>query len=130
MEVHNDNPWSLCRKEEGMGIRGDYAGQTDTSFYTPSHVKAIVKGLGLNIIGESNDNLVLYCPFHNNVNTPCFYISERTGAWLCFNPSCGEAGGLKDLVKRILGKNEFEVLRFIMSKKSEAEQKNTSSPGE
>jgi DNA primase len=121
MEVHNDNPWSLCRKEEGMGIRGDYAGQTDTSFYTPSHVKAIVKGLGLNIIGESNDNLVLYCPFHNNVNTPCFYISERTGAWLCFNPSCGEAGGLKDLVKRILGKNEFEVLRFIMSKKSEAD---------
>ena len=121
MEVYNDYPWNLCRKEESMAIRGDYTGQADTSLYTPSHIKAIVKGLGLNIVGESNDNLVLFCPFHNNTHTPCFYISERTGAWLCFNPACGESGGVKELVKKILGKNEFEVLRFILSKKTEAD---------
>ena len=63
----------------------------------------------------------MYCPFHNNTHTPCFYISERTGAWLCFNPSCGEAGSVKELVKKILKKNEFEVLRFILSKKTEAD---------
>ena len=120
MEVHNDYPWNLCRKEEGMAVRGNYTGQADAPIYTPSHIKAIVKGLGLNIVGESNDNLVLFCPFHNNTHTPCFYISEHTGAWLCFNPSCGEAGSVKELVKKILGKNEFEILRFILSKKSEA----------
>lgn len=121
MEVHNDHLWNICRKEEGMAVRGNYAGQADSSLYTPSHIKAIIKGLGLNIVGESNDNLVLYCPFHNNTHTPCFYISERTGAWLCFNPSCGEAGSVKELVKKILKKNEFEVIRFILSKKSEAD---------
>ena len=102
-------------------MRGLDSRETSATFYTPNHIKAIVKGLGLNIAGESNDNIVLYCPFHNNTNTPCFYISEQTGAWLCFNPSCGESGGLKDLVKKILKKNEFEVLRFILSKKSDAE---------
>jgi len=121
MEVHNDYSWCICRKEEGMAIRGDYTGQTDAPIYSPSHIKAIIKGLGLKIVGESNENLILFCPFHNNTHTPCFYISEKTGAWLCFNPSCGEAGGIKDLVKRILQKNEFEVLRFIMSKKSQAD---------
>ena len=121
MEVPNDYPWSLRRKEEGMAIRGDYAEQASASLFTPSHIKAIVKGLGLNIVGESNDNLILFCPFHNNTHTPCFYISERTGAWLCFNPSCGEAGSVKELVKKILGKNEFETLRFILSRKSEAD---------
>ena len=121
MEVHNDYSWNLCRKEEGMAVRGDHAEQVSTSLFTPSHIKAIVKGLGLNIVGESNDNLILFCPFHNNTHTPCFYISERTGAWLCFNPSCGEAGSVKELVKKILGKNEFETLRFILSKKSEAD---------
>jgi DNA primase len=121
LEVYYDYPWSLCRKEESMAIRGNYTEQTDTSYFAPNHIKAILKGLGLNIVGESNDNLILFCPFHNNTHTPCFYISERTGAWLCFNPSCGEAGSVKELVKKILGKNEFEILRFILSKKTEAD---------
>ncbi len=119
MEIPYDSSRDICGKEKGMAIRGNYAGQADASLYAPSHIKAIVKGLGLNIVGESNDNLILYCPFHNNTHTPCFYISEQTGAWLCFNPSCGESGGVKELVKKILNKNEFEVLRFILSKKSQ-----------
>lgn len=102
-------------------MRGLDSRQTDSTQYSPSHIKAIIKGLGLNIVGESNDNLILFCPFHNNTHTPCFYISEQTGAWLCFNPACGEAGSVKELVKKILGKNEFEVLRFILSKKSAAD---------
>lgn len=120
MEVLNDYLWYICRKEEGMAIRGNHAGQADASPYAPNHIKAIVKGLGLRIIGSSNNNIILYCPFHNNTHTPSFYISEDNGAWLCFNPSCGEAGGIKDLVKKISNKNEFEILRFILSKKSEA----------
>ena len=85
------------------------------STYTPSHIKAVIKGLGLNVISDSNDNLSLYCPFHNNTNTYSFSISSISGAWLCFNPSCGEAGSLTDLVKRLLSKNDFQALRFIMS---------------
>ncbi len=86
-----------------------------SSTYTPSHIKAVIKGLGLNVISDSNDNLSLYCPFHNNTNTYSFSISSISGAWLCFNPSCGESGSLTDLVKRLLSKNDFQALRFIMS---------------
>ena len=104
-----------------MADRGNISKQADTSLYPPRQIKAVVKGLGLNIVGESNNNIILYCPFHNNTHTACFYISEETGAWICFNPSCGEAGGIKELVKKILGKNEFETLRFILSKKPSAD---------
>ncbi len=91
------------------------------STYTPSHIKAVVKALGLNVLSDSNDNLSLYCPFHNNTHTYSFSISSISGAWLCFNPSCGESGSLTDLVKRILSKNDFQALRFIMSQANSEE---------
>ncbi len=85
------------------------------STYSPSQIKSVIKALGLNILSESNDNVSLYCPFHNNTNTYSFSINIVNGAWLCFNPSCGESGSLIDLVKKILNKNDFQSLRFIMS---------------
>jgi len=60
----------------------------------------------------------MFCPFHNNVHTFSFSISTTTGAWLCFNPACGQSGNLVDLVKKVLDKNDFQALRFINSKAS------------
>ncbi len=62
----------------------------------------------------------MYCPFHSNRHTASFSISCDNGAWLCYNPACGESGSLIELVKRILHKNDFEALRFIGSKQNEA----------
>jgi len=62
----------------------------------------------------------MYCPFHSNRHTASFSISCENGAWLCYNPACGESGNLVELVKRILHKNDFEALRFIGSKQNEA----------
>ena len=62
----------------------------------------------------------MYCPFHGNRHTPSFSIGEDNGAWLCYNPACGEAGNLLELVKRVLHKNDFEALRFISSQETEA----------
>jgi DNA primase len=39
-----------------------------------------------------------------------------TGAWLCFNPSCGESGTLTDIVKKMLQCNDFQAIRYISSK--------------
>jgi DNA primase len=114
MEVLNDYLWYIRWKEEGMGFRGNISVENNST-YTPSHIKSVIKNLGLNVLSESNDNLSLYCPFHNNTNTYSFSISAISGAWLCFNPSCGESGSLTDLVKKILNKNDFQALRFIMS---------------
>jgi DNA primase len=120
MEVFNDSSWNTYRKAEGMGIRGNNTREVSSTQYAPNHIKAVVKEIGLKIISESNDNLVIYCPFHNNTHSPSFYISENNGAWLCFNPACGETGNIIQLVKKITGKNDFEAIRLVTAKEAQA----------
>ncbi len=120
MEVLNDSPWSLCRKEEGMAIRGYDTRKVDTTEYSHAHIRSIVQGLGIDMVGETSNDFLAYCPFHSNRHTSSFSISKTKGAYICFNPSCGEAGTLSDLVKKILNKNEFQSLRYIESKQSES----------
>jgi DNA primase len=102
-----------------MAIRGNYSGQISATHYAPQHIKTIVQEIGLRVVGESNNNLFIYCPFHNNTHSPSFYISEENGAWLCFNPSCGETGNIFELVKRITHKNNFEAMRLVASKEKD-----------
>jgi len=120
VEVLNDYPRSICRKEEIMAIRGLDSRKIDSTSYTPAHVKSIVKSLGLNIVGETSNDFLCFCPFHSNRHTSSFSISREKGAYICFNPSCGEAGTLVELVRKILKKNEFESLRYISSKEAES----------
>ena len=119
MGVPNDTLWGIRGKEESMALRGNYARKADSTQYAISQVKAIVKALGLHETSEANNNLLMYCPFHSNRHTASFSISCENGAWLCYNPACGESGNLVELVKRILHKNDFEALRFIGSKQNE-----------
>ena len=120
MGVPNDTLWGICGKEESMALRGNYARKADSTQYAISQVKSIVKALGLHETSEANNNLLMYCPFHSNRHTASFSISCENGAWLCYNPACGESGNLVELVKRILHKKDFEALRFISSKQNEA----------
>lgn len=120
MEVLNDYSWSLCWKEEGMAIRGYVPRQVDQTEYTPAHIKSVIQGLGIELVGETSNDFLAYCPFHSNRHTSSFSISKTKGAYICFNPSCGETGTMNDLVKNILNKNEYQSLRYIESKQSES----------
>ena len=120
MGVSNDTLWSIRRKEEGMAIRGYNTREVNSTHYTPAHIKSILKEIGLEIVGETNNDFLCYCPFHSNRHTSSFSVSREKGAFICFNPSCGEAGTLTELVRRTTHKNEYEVLRFILSKETEA----------
>jgi DNA primase len=53
----------------------------------------------------NGDEYAIYCPFHNNANTPSFYINSRTGLWQCFNPSCGKKGNFRQLFRHITGRS-------------------------
>jgi hypothetical protein len=119
MDVLNDTLWYLRRKEEGMAARSNYARKADTTQYSKQHIKAIVKSLGLQVAGETDIEISFYCPFHSNRHSASCSISKTTGAWLCFNPSCGETGSLIELVKRVLHKNDFEAMRYVYSKEAE-----------
>lgn len=72
------------------------------------------------MVGETNNDFLCYCPFHSNRHTPSFSISREKGAYICFNPSCGEAGTIIELVKKTLSKNEYEAIRYIAAKEAEA----------
>ena len=120
MEVLNDSSWRICRKEEGMAIRGYNTKQVDTTQYAPAHIKSVIKSIGLEIVGETSNDFLCYCPFHSNRHTSSFSVSREKGAFICFNPSCGEAGTLLELVKRVMNKNDFEAMRFVSAKETEA----------
>jgi len=101
-------------------MRGMVTRKIDSTIYTPAHVKAVVKSLGIEIVGETNNDFLCYCPFHSNRHTSSFSVSREKGAYICFNPACGEAGTLNELVKKILNKNEYETIRYIASKEAES----------
>ena len=103
-----------------MAIRGIVARKADSTHYSSSHIKAIVKGLGLEVVGETGNDFLCYCPFHSNRHTSSFSISKEYGAFICFNPACGEAGTLIELIKKILDKNDFQAMRYISSKETES----------
>lgn len=103
-----------------MAIRGLVSGKTDPTVYAPSHIKAVIKGAGLEVTGETGNDYLCYCPFHSNRHTSSFSVSKETGKFICFNPSCGEAGTLLDLIKRVMHKNDYQSLRFISKMETES----------
>jgi DNA primase len=120
MEVFNDYSWSIHRKAESMAIRGNNTRQVDPTQYSPAHIKSILKAIGLDIAGETSNDFLCYCPFHSNRHTSSFSVSREKGAYICFNPACGEAGTLVELVKRVMEKTDYEALRFISTKETES----------
>ena len=74
----------------------------------------------MNIVGETGNDFLCYCPFHSNRHTSSFSVSQTSGAFICFNPACGETGTLIDLIKRTMDKNDFQSLRLIAAKETEA----------
>lgn len=58
-----------------------------------------VEGRGIQVVRDDGTELACYCPFHSNSDTPAFYINKNTGLWICFNPSCGKTGSLRDLME-------------------------------
>ena len=56
----------------------------------------------------------------SNRHTSSFSVSKEYGAFICFNPACGESGTLIELIKRVLNKNDFQAMRLVFSKQEEA----------
>lgn len=57
------------------------------------------------IMSEMGTEMVAYCPFHGNMNTPSFSINRYTGLWQCFNPDCNMRGGIRMLKKLLLNED-------------------------
>ncbi len=62
-------------------------------------IVSYVESKGVQVMRDDGAELACYCPFHNNLDTPAFYINKKTGLWICFNPSCGKTGSIRDLME-------------------------------
>jgi DNA primase len=103
-----------------MAVRGNTTGQINSTQYAPGQIKSILKEIGLETTSEPGNDIMFYCPFHSNRHSASCCISTISGAWLCYNPACGESGSLVELVRRVSGKNNFQVLRLIATKAQES----------
>ena len=59
--------------------------------------------LGIEVSSELEDGYQVFCPFHDNTNTPAMYIDRERGLFNCFSADCGESGNLLQLVVKIRG---------------------------
>ena len=103
---------------EGRGNRRRH-GDIVSEIYTPEQVEATLNACGVEIVGETGNDFLCFCPYHGNRFTPSFSVSRTSGAFLCFNHACGEAGTLVDLIKATTQSNHFEALRLLAQFKTE-----------
>lgn len=85
-----------------------------TVFYSEDQVKSVVNACGVTIGSDLETHLLVYCPFHYNVNTPACEVDKEKGLFFCF--SCQESGSLTDFVMKSTGRNYFEASRLINKK--------------
>ena len=80
----------------------------NSRLYSTSNIEKDVLELlnsqGVEVHNQSGSEVAIYCPFHDNHNSPACYINTKTGLWQCFNPSCGKKGNFRQLYKHMTGK--------------------------
>lgn len=59
------------------------------------------------------EEVAIFCPFHDNQDTPALWINKKTGLWHCFNPTCGKRGSFRKFVKLLTGEGEWGLKRDV-----------------
>ena len=97
-----------------MDNRRNDSWEASTEVYSPGQIEALLDYLNIGIEQQTMTHFLTYCPFHGNRDTPAFAVDKNLGLWTCFNPSCGEAGNLRQLIERRTRLNFFEITRLIL----------------
>lgn len=105
-----------------MRDRGNESWGGDSPVYSPEQIEACLRECGVEIVGETLNDFLCYCPFHGNTHTPSFGVSRTSGEYICYNHSCNQFGPLVKLIKFASGRNEFEARRLIIKMGKESER--------
>lgn len=81
--------------------------------YADTQIRGILQELGIRITSQTNKNYLALCPFHNNQDTSSFSVSRTTGQFICYNPACGQHGGLHKLIMKLSDKNFNQASRML-----------------
>ncbi len=84
-----------------------------TESYTARQVESVLYELGVEVVSETDTNLLCLCAYHRNTDSPALSIDKTSGAFMCFAPHCGETGTLLKLVIDKRNCNVFVAKRLI-----------------
>ena len=93
--------------------------RTQGDIYTEEQIRRVLNGIGVDVEAEFGNELIVYCPYHNNTRTPAGEISKEFGRFFCFG--CQSTKGLDEFVMTISGRTYFEAIRYIKSKGQETD---------
>src|SRR5688572_22790178 len=70
-------------------------------FLSRDQLENILSQVGVRIVTETAKDLICYCPFHHNVDTPALNF-EKTSPyrWRCQNAKCGKTGNIFSLITK------------------------------
>mgnify|MGYP000028169514 CR=1 FL=1 len=81
--------------------------------YSEGQVREVIAQCGITVGSELDTHFLIFCPFHNNRNTPACEVDKEKGLFICF--SCQENGTLLDIVMKTTKRSYFEASRLIQS---------------
>jgi DNA primase len=93
--------------------------RTQGDIYTEEQIRRVLNGIGVDVEAEFGNELIVYCPYHNNTRTPAGEISKEFGRFFCFG--CQVTKGLDEFVMTISGRTYFEAIRYIKGKGQETD---------
>ena len=86
----------------------------NVTYYSEEQVKRSLIAAGIDIQYELDNDLMIFCPFHNNYRSPAGEVSKDTGMFWCF--SCQESKDLTEVIMQVTKRSYFEAMRLIDSK--------------
>lgn len=86
----------------------------NVTYYSEEQVKRSLVTAGIDIQYELDNDLMIFCPFHNNYRSPAGEVSKDTGMFWCF--SCQESKDLTEVIMQVSKRSYFEAMRLIDSK--------------
>jgi DNA primase len=88
-----------------------------SEIYTEEQIRRVLNGAGIDVEAEFGNELIVFCPYHNNNRTPAGEVSKEHGRFFCFG--CQTTKSLEEFIMFMTGRSYFETLRYIKSKGSE-----------
>lgn len=86
----------------------------NVTYYSEEQVKQSLIAADIDIKFELENDLMIFCPFHNNSRSPAGEVSKETGIFWCF--SCQESKELVEVIMHATKRSYFESMRLIDSK--------------
>lgn len=87
-------------------------------YYSEDQTYALLNEIGVQVVSDTEEVWMCYCPFHGNSNSPAFAVNKNNGTFICFNGACGAYGTMLSLVMQVSGKGAFASHRMVARAKA------------